>query len=214
MGLLDRLSTRRSEPGASPARTTQADESVFATKALPKFLAALTSREQPVLLDLGPVVGPNVNFFGEQLGCKILVEDIFADLERHARGGRLEHFAQFLGGRLRNDPNSIDGILCWDLFDYLDRPAADTLASQLTKILRPAGALFGMFATAAPKEPTYNKFTIVDETNLRYKANPAARGRRAVLNNRDIQRMFDGLRVAESFLLKNQLREMLFRKPA
>ncbi len=214
MGLLDRLSTRLSEPSASPGRPTPGDESVFATKALPKFLAALTAREQPVLLDLGPVVGPNVNFFGEQLGCKILVEDIFADIERHVRGGRLEKFAQFLGGRLRNDANSIDGILCWDLFDYLDRAAGDTLAAQLTKILRPAGALFGMFATTVAKEPTYNKFTIVDETNLRYRSSPAARGRQAVLNNRDIQRMFADLRVAESFLLKNQLREMLFRKPA
>jgi hypothetical protein len=115
---------------------------------------------------------------------------------------------------LRHEANSIDGILCWDLFDYLDRPAADVLAAQLARILRPAGALFGMFATTAPKEPHYNKFTIVDHDNLRYRTMPAARGRKAVLNNRDIQRMFEGLRVTESFLLKNQLREMLFRKPA
>jgi len=214
MGLLDRLAPRRQDPVAAPARPTAADESVFGTKALAKFLSALTSREQPVLLDLGPVVGPNVNFFGEHLGCKILVDDIFADLDRHISGGRLEQFPQFIAGRLRHEANSIDGILCWDLFDYLDRPAAEVLAPQLTRILRPSGALFGMFATTAPKEPQYNKFTIIDQANLKYRTMPAARGRKAVLNNRDIQRMFDGLRVTESFLLKNQLREMLFRKPA
>ena len=32
--------------------------------------------------------------------------------------------------------------------------------------------------------------------------------------NRDIIRMFDGLKVSESFLLKTNLREMLFRKSA
>ena len=67
-----------------------ADDPVFATKALHKFLQTLTSREMPVLLDLGPVVGSNVSFFGEQLGCKIFVEDIFADLDRHVREGKLE----------------------------------------------------------------------------------------------------------------------------
>ena len=32
--------------------------------------------------------------------------------------------------------------------------------------------------------------------------------------NRDIQRMFEELRIAEQFLLKSNLREVLFRKPA
>ena len=32
------------------------------------------------------------------------------------------------------------------------------------------------------------------------------------LPNRDIIRMFEGLKVAESFLLKNNVREFLFRK--
>ena len=32
--------------------------------------------------------------------------------------------------------------------------------------------------------------------------------------NRDIQRMFEDLRITEQFLLKSNLREVLFRKPA
>jgi hypothetical protein len=34
------------------------------------------------------------------------------------------------------------------------------------------------------------------------------------MQNRDIQRMFEALRVTEQFLLKNNLREVLLRKPA
>lgn len=213
MGLLDRLTPRRPE-AASSARPAAADDQIFATKALSKFLSALTANVQPVLLDLGPVVGSNVNFFGEQLGCKILVEDLFTDLDRHARSGRLEAFPQFLAGRFRHEPGSVDGILCWDLFDYLDRPSGDALAAQLMRILRPGGALLGLFGTDSPGEPRQTRFHIVDEATLRYRTTPAARGRQAVLANRDIQRMFEGLRVAESFLLKNRVREMLFRKPA
>ena len=35
-----------------------------------------------------------------------------------------------------------------------------------------------------------------------------------MLLNRDIIRLFAGLRVSDSFLLQNNLREILFRKPA
>ena len=61
---------------------------MFPTKALRKFPGGLTSRESPVLMDLGPVVGSNVTFFGERLGCKIILEDLFGDLERYPKNPR------------------------------------------------------------------------------------------------------------------------------
>jgi hypothetical protein len=87
VSLLDHIAPRRSEPPRPTLSKTSVEDSVFATKALRKFVRSLTSRQLPVLLDLGPVVGSNVNFFGEQLGCKIFIEDIFADLDRHNRDG-------------------------------------------------------------------------------------------------------------------------------
>jgi hypothetical protein len=35
-----------------------------------------------------------------------------------------------------------------------------------------------------------------------------------VLLNRDFIRLFTGLRVSDSFLMKNNIREILFRKPS
>ena len=220
MGLLDRLAPRKQEPDARPgaphvgAGVPSAEDPVFGTKALKKFLSTLTAREQPVLLDLGPVVGSNVSFFGEQLGCKIFVEDIFADLDRHVREGKLEHLPEFLQKRLPQQPGTVDGILCWDLIDYLDRAAGQALATELQRVLRPDGALLGFFGTAQPRDSRYTRFIIVDEQTLKYRSYPAARGRQAILLNRDINRLFSELRVSESFLLQNNLREILFRKPA
>jgi SAM-dependent methyltransferase len=191
-----------------------ADDPVFATKALKKFLATLTARESPVLLDLGPVVGSNVSFFGEQLGCKIFVEDIFADVERHVRDNTLEALPGFLKKRFPQADGSVDGVLCWDMIDYLDRPAAQELAAQLTRVLRPDGALLGFFGTAPARDSRYTKFIIVDDINLKHRPYAALRGRQAILLNRDIIRLFPGLRVSDSFLLQNNLREILFRKPA
>ena len=214
MGLLDRLATRKTEPDVQHRQVPSDDDPVFATKALRKFLSCLTSRESPVLVDLGPVVGSNVSFFGEQLGCKIFVEDLFADLDRHVRAGTLEALPAFLKRRFPQQAGSVDGILCWDLIDYLDRAAAQELAGELTRVLRPDGALLGFFGTAQTREARYTKFIIADEVNLKHRSYEAARGRQAILLNRDIIKLFAGLRVSDSFLLKNNLREILFRKPA
>jgi len=216
MGLLNRLAPRRSDSDTRPAdrAAVAVADPVFATKALKKFLATLTSRDTPVLLDLGPVVGSNVSFFGEQLGCKIFVEDLFADLDRHVRAGTLEALPAFLKRRFPQEAGSVDGILCWDLIDYLDRAAAQELASELTRVLRPDGALLGFFGTAQTREARYTKFIIADDVNLKHRSYEAARGRQAILLNRDIIKLFAGLRVSDSFLLKNNLREILFRKPA
>lgn len=215
MSLIDRLATRRSDDDApSSTRRASSSDPLFGTKALRKFLACLTAHESPVVLDLGPVVGGNVSFFGEQLGCKIFVEDIFGDLDRHVREERLEGLPSFLGKRFPQADGTVDGILCWDIIDYLDRAASQQLAAQLTRVLRPDGALLAFFGTSQPRDSRYTKYVIVDEINLRYRSYPAARGRQAILLNRDIIRLFQGLRVSDSFLLQNNLREILFRKPA
>ena len=211
MGLLDRLSTRKAV--ATPVSRREGSAPVFPTKALRKFLTSLTQQESPVLLDLGPVVGANVSFFGEQLGCKIFVEDIFADLDRHVRGGKMDALPAFLKTRFPQADGTVDGVLCWDLIDYLDRPAAQALADQLTRMVRPDGALLGFFGTAQPRETRYTKYVVVNEVNLRHRSYQAARGRQAILPNRDIIRLFSGMRVSDSFLLQNNLREILFRKP-
>jgi hypothetical protein len=213
VGLLDRLGQRKTDPDV-PAAPVSAEDPVFATKALRKFLKSLVERDSPILLDLGPVVGSNVSFFGAQLGCKIFVEDIFADLDRHIRTGKLDDLAAFLKKRFPQETGSVDGILCWDLIDYMDKASAQELANQLTRVLRPEGALLAFFGNTPPREPRYTKFIIVDEENLKYRPYEAARGRQPILLNRDITRLFSGLRVSDSYLLKNNLRELLFRKPA
>jgi hypothetical protein len=183
---------------------------------LQKFLAGLRSCDNPLILDLGPVVGANVTFFGEQLGCRIRVEDLAADLDRHATEGTLEALPAFFATRFTQAPQSVDGILCWDVFDYVDRRAALALSDALCRLLRPGGWLLGFFNTADTRgqKPTYTKYVVVDESTLRYRTYPARCVRQRALLNGDIIRLFDPLRVTDSFLMKSHVREMLFKKPA
>ena len=101
------------------------------------------------------------------------------------------------------------------MLDYLDRPAAQALATALSSLLRPDGCLLGFFSTAefAARPSTRNTSSWMKST-LRYRTYPASRPRQRSLLNGDIIKLFKDLRVTDSFLMKSKVREMLFRKPA
>ena len=208
-----RRSGDASGPGDIPP--PKGGEQVVPSKAFPKFLAAVANQPEPsIVIDLGPVIGGNVAFLGERLGCKLFIEDLVTELDRHMKAGTLDAVPTALSTRLNRDDASVDGVLCWDLFDFLPKAAAQAVAREIVRIVKPGGAVMGFFSsTAVPRAP-FTKFEIVDEQNLRHKHHPGAGGPKQPHQNRDIIKMFDGLAVADSFLLKNNTREMLLRKKA
>lgn len=199
---------------AAPPTAVASPDPPSASKILPKLLSALSHVDNPVLMDLGPVVGSNISFFGEQLACKIFVEDLFAVVEGHAKRGDREALPAALVARLARPAGSVDGILCWDLFDYLDRASAQALATHLVALLRPGGVLYGFFGATQGDLTHYTRFVVESAGSLRLRAMPATPTKRHVIVTRDIIRMFAGLVVAESVLLKSNARETLFRKPS
>ena len=117
MSLSDLFSRRRKDE--ADAVDAGADSPVYATKALAKFLTGLNGRSQPLILDLGPVVGANVNFFGQELGCKILVGNLTEDIDRYHKEGKTQQLPAFFDKRFDQGENTIDGILAWDSFFHL-----------------------------------------------------------------------------------------------
>jgi len=187
-------------------------ETMYVSKTLARFLDLLFARPAAEVVDLGPVIGSNITFLGERVGCKIHVEDLFSDIDRHVQSDKLDQLPEFLGGRFAVPASSIDAVLGWDIFDYLNPMAATALAGELMRILRPGGVFLGFFGARASDNPQYTKYFIEDETHLRYRFYPSACSRRWVLQNRDINIMFAGLEICETVLLKSGVREILFRK--
>ena len=202
---------RRAEGGVASATD---NGPTVGTKVLAKLLTALTSREVPLVLDLGPVVGSNVSFLGEQLGCKLRVEDLQSDIERLTRDQQLDTLGTFLEQRFAYEPASVDAVLCWDVLDYLDKPAATVLSRKVVEWVKPGGAVLCFFNMSSDPAPIYTRYVITEVDRLRYRTSPATYGRRTVYQNRDIDRLFAGLHVTESFLLQNKVREVLLRKKA
>jgi len=192
-----------------------APEAAEPSKILAEFLSLVCARRAAELVDLGPVVGANVAFLGERLACKIHVEDLYADLDRHAREHALDRLPRFLQRRFPLRDASVDAVLGWDVFDYLAPAAATVLAAELTRLLRPGGALLGFFGVGAGPEPhTYTRYVIEDEAHLRRRPYDGACGRARVLQNRDITTLFAGLELRGAVLLRSGVREVLFQKPA
>lgn len=75
------------DDGATASQVSQVRPwTVVRSTVMPKFMAAVARRAAPVVVDLGAVVGSNVGFLSERLDCTIHVQDLFANVEAHARG--------------------------------------------------------------------------------------------------------------------------------
>ena len=220
MSLSDLLKFGGKRPGESAPRGPVGDapapkgaEPLVSSKALPRFVSALSQHESPVVIDFGPVIGTNVAFFGERLGCKLFIEDLAAEIDEHTRSRTRDTLGDALARRFPQADQSVDGVLCWDIFDFLEPPAAKALAREVVRVLRPGGAVMGFFSTKAVDRASFTKYEIVEaSSSVRQRHHPGTGGPTFVLQNRDIIKMFEGLTVAESFLLKSNTREILLRK--
>ena len=107
----------------------------------------------------------------------------------------------------------VHGVLCWDVFDCLDRTTARALAACLRGLLRPKGVLHGLFGTTRPATSiSAPSSSCRSDTSVKCRREPAARLRRYALQTGEITRLFEGLSTIESVLLQNHTREVLFRK--
>ena len=115
--------------------------------------------------------------------------------------------------RLSYPDESFDAIIAWDIFNYYDSASMHLAAAEARRILKPGGLLFCLFHARrleGPDQP--RRFQILDETRL---AAGAGKGRplsRHVFHNRDIEKMFAGMKITELYFLKSALREILMEK--
>ena len=208
--VVDRASAR--------AKPSTAKGAVCTTLALAPFVAALERQDAPLVVDLGPAVGGNVTFLGEALGCKLVVEDLLERLpvvEPQPDQAEDQDPPEEPKPQLAHLDSSVDGLLCWDIFDFLSPVSGQALADELVRVLRPRGALFLCHGTESLSQPGRVEYEIINETSLRHRLRSSVTPRpRRVLQSREVTRMFGSLAVSDSFLLKSQMREVLFRKPA
>lgn len=207
-------SERQETPAAGGA--LEVPDRLVPTRALGILVDVLRSRRSPVVLDLGRAVGGNLAFLTSELGCRLVIADVFADLRAGSGGaGRSgEEIGAWLTARVAQAPDSVDAVLCWDVFEHLAAAEARLLAARITALLRPHGVLVLGFSGEWRAESGYATYEIVDRETLRRQFHSSPSRQARVLTSREIMETFRGLAVVDTFLLPTRTYEMLFRKPS
>ncbi|HEU4402067.1 MAG TPA: class I SAM-dependent methyltransferase [Candidatus Polarisedimenticolia bacterium] len=110
---------------------------------------------------------------------------------------------------------SFDAIVAWDIFNFYDPDSVHALASETRRILKPGGLALAYFNARRVEHPDAPaRYQILDQGRVERAAVPGRLLSRYVYQNRDIEKMFGGLRIVELYFLKNSVREILMEKKA
>jgi hypothetical protein len=204
--------SRRPAPAKEPAPVrAEREPETHRSLALPSLLAEIARRPKAQVLDLGPALGSNVEFF-HQFGCKLYIEDLFSAIVESPRDGeeRLDFAAHF--GNVSREP--IDLVFAWDLFNYLSRRELTALGDELGRLCRPGAVVFALlsFLKQMPAQP--QRFRIKDGETLGYERQTTAERPSPRYASSDMAELFPGFTVDRSFLLRHGYMEyLLIRTP-
>ncbi len=203
---------RRGDPLWSPVRKTRG-VGPRSSRALRRFLDVLRARDATVLLDLGLVSGSNVEFFGRELACRLLVQDLYSRLAEADPSGP-DAFVPVIREAITAEPGSVDGVLCWDLCDYLTADETRALAFEVARVLKPGGCALALFSTVRYEAPGFTRYVVLDADQLEYRPGSGGLMQSTVWSSRDIARLWTPLKVDETYLLAHGQREVLLRRTA
>jgi len=202
-------------PPRAPA-PQEPSSSTRASRGLEEFFSHIHGQSGLTLLDLGGATQQNVSFITD-LGHRLYSEDFLRVLHEacgpealadQANPGRIDYF---LRQTLDYPAHHFDGILVWDVLEYLAPPLLAAVVERLHKVVRPGSYLLAFFHADDKLEvvPRY-AFRIQDVKNLQVLQHG---GRRAaqLLNNRGIEKLFARSDSVKFFLTKDRLREVVVR---
>jgi SAM-dependent methyltransferase len=193
----------------------------YRTHILRTFLLKMRRHQHVRLLDLGSVCGPNLEFFGKQ-GFKVFAEDLLANLRppspattRRKKPRQKKKTIEMLAIQPFNHPEAhFQGVLCWDVFDFLDKDEAVLLAREVHRVLIPGGLALAFFNSRKVESPDpLLRYRIVGPDSLEYSGTGNRRLVQYAYQNRDIMQIFDNFRIEAFFYLRNRMRELLAEKP-
>lgn len=200
------------------ARVTSASAHLsFQTSILKDFIAAIARKENPVVLDLGPVIGSNIEFF-LNLGIKVYMEDFLAAYSNPKYWALVDekrtlNEQQFFTENFAYADQFFDGLICWDFLSYLDPKFARVFVERITAKMKPDSLVVAFFRTQKGTGPMMlHKYRINSESFLEYIPLDRMMAIGKVYQTRDVTQLFTEFNSQKFYLLKHQVLEVLLRK--
>jgi len=172
----------------------------------------LATDKRCVVLDLGPAHTQTVELFS-RYRCRLDIADLGDDvgqLNNETEPDRLRELAEWLLPTAHAE--AADAVLCWDIFNYLDRPALTALMSRVAARAGPGTLVHALIVyadTHMPERPGHfvpqEDLSLLDVA-VRHHEREAPR-----YAPTDLTDCLHAYTMERAMLLSNGMQEMLFR---
>jgi hypothetical protein len=168
------------------------------------------------ILDLAGAHQENINFL-INLGHKVYTHDLMRSLDEafgkdpadQTNGNLIEYF---LKQNFDYPPGTFDGVLMWDLLQFMGPALLNATVEKLHELMRPKSYLLAFFtARERALEVPAHSFRIMDARSI----SVTERGMRPagnVFNNRNLEKLFSKFDSVKFFLTRESLREVIVRR--
>ncbi len=199
--------TRKNSPDPNPK--TSAHKSLGLTT----LLRLLREDREAAILDLGPALGANVEFWS-RYQSRLYIQDFYRGYARRIAELPDAPGEEIIPGLIQlGNGTTFDIVLAWDLFNYLSLEALETLMRCLSRYCRPGTALFALISSQPQISATPTHFRILDMETLDYEATSHETRPCSRHQPRDLTKVMGRFRVSSSFLLRNGVQEYVFVFP-
>jgi len=190
--------------------------SVRQSRGLEEFFTYIRDQSGLTILDLGGATQQNVSFI-TNLGHRLYSEDFLQILrETFGEDGSAEQTSTgqidyFLRQALDYPEGHFDGVLVWDVLEYLGPALLPAVVERLRTIVRPKSYMLAFFhADDKLESAPYYTFRI-QELNTLQVAQQGARRPAQLYNNRSLEKLFGKYESVKFFLTRERLREVIIK---
>jgi 2-polyprenyl-3-methyl-5-hydroxy-6-metoxy-1,4-benzoquinol methylase len=186
------------------------------SRGLEEFFNYIRDQSGLSILDLGGATQQNVTFI-TNLGHRLYSEDFLQILNEtfgvddtvdQSNPGRIEYF---LRQALDYPEDQFDGVLLWDVLEYLAPALLMAVVDRLHKIVRPKSYMLSFFHSDDKLDAVpYYTFRI-QEVNLLQVAQTGMHRPAQLFNNRGVEKLFGRFESVKFFLTRERLREVIVK---
>jgi 2-polyprenyl-3-methyl-5-hydroxy-6-metoxy-1,4-benzoquinol methylase len=204
--------------GVFPGKAGRSGDSVSIrqSRGLEQFFSHIRDQAGLTILDLGGATQQNVNFI-TNLGHRLYSEDFLQILHEtfgvndtvdQSNPGRIDYF---LRQALEYEEGQFDGVLIWDVLEYLEPPLLAAVMERLRKIVRPNSYMLAFFHSDEKLDSVPFYTFRIQEVNALQVAQNGSRHPTQLFNNRSLEKLFGRFDSVKFFLTKERLREVIVK---
>jgi hypothetical protein len=200
----------------SGAHKSSSETNTRPSRGLEEFFSYIRGQSGLTILDLGGATQQNISFI-TNLGHRLYSESFLQTLQEsfgaedapeQSNPSRIDHF---LKQALNYDALHFDGVLIWDILEYLDPVLLTAVVERLHKIVRPKSYMLAFFHSDAKLEAVPHYTFRIQDVNLLHVTEQGSRHPAQLFNNRSLEKLFGKFESVKFFLTRDRLREVIVK---